>query len=152
MNKTIIHKGTEITVHDDGTIIWNNSVRNHYLNNDGYPCVAIKTEKGWRQIGVARLIALAFIPNPNNLPEVDHINYDRTDYSISNLAWISHRDNVRRSVINKPDISGANNPNYGNRKLSQFYKEHPEIAKEKQGRPGSKNGRYIDGRYMSKKV
>lgn len=152
MTKTIYYKGTNITVSDDGTIVWNDSIRNHYLNGDGYPCVTIKTDKGWRQIGVARLVALAFIPNPDSLSDVDHVNFDRTDFSISNLAWISHKENVRRSVINKPDISGEKNPNYGNRKLSQFYKEHPEIAKIKQGRPGKQNGRYINGRYMSEKV
>ena len=114
--------------------------------------VSIKTNKGWRSIGVSRLIAIAFIPNPDNLPEVDHINYDRTDYSLSNLRWTTHADNIKRSVVNLPDRHGANNSNYGNKKLSQFYKEHPDIAKIKQGRPGKQNGRYIDGRYMSEKV
>lgn len=151
MNKTILYKGVYITVYKDGTIIWNNKIRNHFLNADGYPCVSINTESGWRTIGVARLIALAFIPNPNNLPEVDHINYNRKDYSIENLQWVSHADNVRRSVVNKPNVSGENNPNYGNKKLSNFYKEHPDIAKQKQSRPGKQNGRYIDGRYMSEK-
>lgn len=36
---------------------------------------------------------------------------------------------------------GVNNPNYGNRKLSQKYKDNPELSKEKQSRPGIKNGR-----------
>lgn len=41
------------------------------------------------------------------------------------------------------DYTGENNPNYGNRKLSEIYKEDLEYAKEKQGRPGIKNGRCI---------
>jgi len=36
---------------------------------------------------------------------------------------------------------GETNPNYGNKKLSRFYKEHPEISKEKNSRKGVKNGR-----------
>lgn len=151
IEKTINYNGAEITVNSDGTIIWNNSIRNHHLNADGYPVVTIKTDKGWRQLGVARLIAIAFIPNPDNLSEVDHINFDRTDYSINNLRWISHAKNVRRSTVNKPDMHGENNPNFGNRKLSAFYKEHPEIAKQKQSRPGKKNGRYKHGYYMTGK-
>jgi hypothetical protein len=151
MERTILYKGESIAVNSNGTIIWNSKVRNHYLNADGYPCVTINTNKGWRQIGVARLIASAFIPNPNNLPEIHHKNFVRTDYSISNLEWVSHADNIRHSVCNKPDLHGGNNPNYGNRKLSEFYKAHPEIAKEKQSRPGKRNGRYIDGRSMSEK-
>lgn len=148
MQKTIVYKGATIQVSVDGTIVWNGTIRNHFNNADGYPCVSIKTEKGWRQIGVARLVALAFIPNPENLPEVDHINFDRKDFSVENLRWVSRKENVQRSVPNRPDLHGENNPNYGNRKLNEFYKAHPEIAKEKQGRPGKQNGRYIDGRYM----
>jgi len=152
MKKTIIYMEEKIIVDTNGTIIWNDKIRNHHFNHDGYPVVSIKTNKGWRSIGVSRLIAIAFIPNPDNLPEVDHINYDRTDYSLSNLQWTTHADNVKRSVVNLPDRHGVNNSNYGNKKLSQFYKEHPDIAKIKQGRPGKQNGRYIDGRYMSEKV
>ena len=152
MQKEISYMGEKILVDENGTIVWNNKIRKHNYNHDGYPVVSINTIKGWRCVGVARLIALAFIPNPQNLPEVDHINYDRTDFSIKNLRWISHAENVKRSVCNLPDRHGENNSNYGNKKLSLFYKEHPEIAKQKQGRPGKKNGRYIDGRYMSEKV
>ena len=152
MEKEIEYMGEKIIVHSDGTIIWNGKVRKHNLNNDGYPVVSIETSKGWRCLSVHRLIAIAFVPNPDNLPEIDHINFDRTDFSISNLRWITHAENVKRSIINYPDRHGENNSNYGNRKLSQFYKEHPEIAKEKQGRPGKQNGRYKHGKYMSEKV
>lgn len=152
MQKTIEYKGTSITVVDDGTIIWNGKVRNQTINKDGYPVVSIKTKDGRRSIGVHRLVATAFVPNPNNYKEVDHINFNRTDYSIENLQWITHEENVRRSKGNLPDKRGEKNPNYGNRKLSQFYKEHPEIAKQKQSRPGAQNGRYIDGRRMLGKV
>lgn len=37
--------------------------------------------------------------------------------------------------------NGQDNPNFGNRKLSEFYKAHPEVAKEKQSRKNEKNGR-----------
>ena len=148
MQKEIIYKGEKILVSENGEIIWNGKQKLPYLNADGYPVVSIKTEIGWRSIGVARLVATAFIPNPDNLPEVNHKNYDRTDFSVENLEWVTHADNVRYSKQNRPNIHGENNPNFGNRKLSAFYAEHPEIAKQKQGRPGKQNGRYIDGRYM----
>ena len=41
-----------------------------------------------------RLIAEQFIPNPDNLPQVDHINHDRSDYHIENLRWISISGNA----------------------------------------------------------
>lgn len=152
MYKSVFYMGAKIDVYENGTIVWNNTVRKHHYNHDGYPVVSIKTEKGWRSVSVARLIAIAFISNENNLPEVDHIDFNRKNFSVDNLRWISHKENVQRSVCNKPDITGSKNPNYGNRKLSQFYKEHPEISKEKQSRPGKRNGRYVHGRYVSEKV
>lgn len=148
MTKEIEWLGEKIYVSDDGTIIWNDKVRNFNYSKDGYPRVCIKTYKGWRNPAVYILIALAFVPNPNNLPEVDHIDFDRTNFKPDNLQWISHEDNVRRSVCNKPDVKGANNPNYGNHKLHEKYAANPDLAKRKQSRPGKQNGRYKDGRSM----
>lgn len=152
MKKEIVYKGTLVIVNSDGTIENNGKVRKHRIDSCGYPVVSIMTENGPRSVGVHRLIAMAFVPNPLNLPEVDHINYDRKDFSVQNLRWVTHEENVRHSVCNLPDRHGENNSNYGNRKLSQFYREHPDIAKEKQGRPGKQNGRYKHGRYMLKSV
>jgi hypothetical protein len=44
---------------------------------------------------VHRLVAQQFIPNPNNLPQIDHINHDRGDYRIENLRWSTQETNLR---------------------------------------------------------
>jgi len=44
-------------------------------------------------VRVARLVAIAFIPNPDNLPEVDHINRVRDDDRVENLRWVTHSEN-----------------------------------------------------------
>lgn len=44
---------------------------------------------------VSRCIATAFIPNPDNLSDVNHINFNKLDNSVSNLEWLSNRDNVK---------------------------------------------------------
>ena len=46
---------------------------------------------------VHRLIALTFLPNPDGLPEVDHLDHDKTNNNVVNLRWISTAANHRRS-------------------------------------------------------
>ena len=145
--KTINYKGTEVTVSKYGEVYWDGKKRNWYYNTDGYAVVSIKikplkeNDKGWRSVGVHVLVALAFVPNPYNLSEVNHKDYNRKNPYFENLEWISHADNVRYSVCNKPDLTGRNNPNYGNKKLSERYKRDKQLSIEKQSRKGLQNGR-----------
>lgn len=97
--------------------------------------------KGWRSVFVHILVALAFVPNPNNLPEVNHKDYNRTNPDSNNLEWVTRKENIQYSKCNMPDYYGKNNPNYKNNTLSKKYKENKELSKEKQGRPGVQNGR-----------
>ena len=49
---------------------------------------------------VHRLVAETFIPNPDNLPEVDHINCNKSDNWVENLEWVSSSKNKRRAILN----------------------------------------------------
>jgi hypothetical protein len=58
-----------------------------------YNGVDIRGEKYNKKQYCHRLVAQAFIPNPNNLPEVDHINNNRFDNHVTNLRWCSRSQN-----------------------------------------------------------
>lgn len=61
----------------------------------GYHTIGLRkfrTRKG-RTFFVHRLVAMAFIPNPNNLPCVDHIDTNRDNNNVENLRWCTHREN-----------------------------------------------------------
>ena len=70
-------------------------------NGNGYLLVTLFKDGKLKQYLIHRLVAEAYIPNPNNLPEVDHIDSDKTHNYLNNLQWITHKDNCRKSN-NKP--------------------------------------------------
>ena len=47
---------------------------------------------------VHRLVAMAFIPNPNGYNELNHKDEDKTNNSVENLEWCTHRENIRYSL------------------------------------------------------
>ena len=61
----------------------------------GYFRVGLYKNNIRKPFPIHRLVGFAFIPNPENLPCIDHIDRDRTNNSISNLRWISKSNNCR---------------------------------------------------------
>lgn len=59
----------------------------------GYKCVMIRKKDGFKYLSIHRLVAMAFIPNPDKLPQVNHKNEIKTDNRVENLEWCTHRYN-----------------------------------------------------------
>lgn len=60
---------------------------------------------------IHRAIAKTFIPNPNNLPEVNHKDGNKANNSVENLEWCTRNENLRHAYINKlRTAKGVNNP------------------------------------------
>lgn len=65
----------------------------------GYKKVSITNENGKRDtLSVHRLVAKAFIPNPENKPQVNHIDGNKENNVVSNLEWVTHKDNIQHAV------------------------------------------------------
>lgn len=65
------------------------------LDKDGYREYQLRDKDGKRKYRRAhRLVMMAFIPNPNNLPQINHKNGVKDDNRLENLEWISAKNNV----------------------------------------------------------
>lgn len=81
------------------TTTYNRELHPH-LTNRGYLRVNLSKDKTVKRASVHRLVAEAFIPNPNNLPTVDHIDGNKLNNCVENLQWLSQSDNCRKSIKN----------------------------------------------------
>lgn len=100
MKELILKDGTKVNCYEDGSVEWsytNPSWKGYRTiktfgpgrNSKGYKTVRINQ----RSYAVHRLIAMAFLPNLDNLPQVDHINRDKTDNRLENLRWVDNKQN-----------------------------------------------------------
>lgn len=78
----------------------------HQYKDSGYPYVVLtkglndKTNKhkNEKKFCVHRLVAEAFISNPENKPYIDHINGDRQDPKVDNLRWVTQKENMNNPI------------------------------------------------------
>ena len=79
------------------------------VNNKGYLIVCLRKDGQNKMYKIHRLVAEAYLPNPENLPQVDHIDNDKTHNYVNNLQWITNRENCRKSnnkAILQYDLDG----------------------------------------------
>jgi hypothetical protein len=67
---------------------------------NGYKKVRLSKKSRQLTKQVHRLVAKAFIPNPNNKPMVNHKDLNRSNNNVNNLEWVTHQENVNHAVEN----------------------------------------------------
>lgn len=128
-----------------------------FIDKDGYVKVSIYDRRRngrdrYRQLFLHRLVGLTFIDNPDNKPEIDHINAIRTDNRVENLRWVTRKENDNNPHclrLKSETRKGALNPQYGKKASPELLKKLSESHK---GIVRSKEWREKNARALCKKV
>ena len=64
----------------------------------GYLRLRITVDRVKYSYKVHRLVAQAFIPNPDNKPQVNHIDGNKANNSVNNLEWVSNKENAQHAI------------------------------------------------------
>lgn len=84
--------------------IRNGHIKEHIVpqnnNGRGYQFVVLNYKGKSKREYVHRLVALTFIPNPENKPQVDHIDTDRANNLVTNLRWVTQSENNKNEITN----------------------------------------------------
>jgi len=78
------------------------------ITKKGYLTVRLYNSDGYKQLRIHRLVACEFIENIYNKPQVNHIDFDKTNNKYDNLEWVDNSENVIHNVSNN-----RHNPSLG---------------------------------------
>ena len=120
-------------ISDDGQLYSTRSdqILRYNIDPDGYAYYVLCVDGQRKTVKAHRLVAEAFIPNPENKPAIDHINGNRLDNRVENLRWVTNIENshnpltlsklINNGAKNIPNLLQASiNRNYGRKGVSVY--------------------------------
>lgn len=76
----------------------------------GYIGIGLSKDKKRKSFTIHRLVAIAFIQNPDNKPQINHKNFNKSDNRVENIEWVSAQENVNHAVKNGKMTGAINQP------------------------------------------
>lgn len=96
--------GGKYQISTDGDV-WSckrNCYLRYQISKQGYARIVLYTPDGKAHYeAIHRLVALAFIPNPDNKPQVNHKDENKLNNSVDNLEWVTAKENANHGVRNE---------------------------------------------------
>lgn len=114
----VVEEFPNYSISNLGNIINNkfNKVRKQQTDKDGYKKIMLYKNNKSKLLSIHRLVAIAFIPNPNNKEQVNHKDNNPSNNNVDNLEWNTPLENTQYCIKQgrKYIVSGDKN---GNKKL-----------------------------------
>jgi len=98
-------------------------LKTKYTKHDGRPYVTLRNPKlGIRRLAkVHRLVALAYIPNPENKPCVCHKDNNPLNNHYKNLYWGTHQENMAQMIVDGRKQKGEECPRWVNKEIPELF-------------------------------
>lgn len=100
MTKQILNSHYNI---DENGVVTNSKTKNvlkTQINQKGYKCINLYIKGNYKHFKLHKLIAYYFIPNPDNLPCINHLDGNKLNNDISNLEWSTLSSNTKHAYDN----------------------------------------------------
>ena len=121
------------SVTDDGRVFSLNYHKEGYKKemkpvlNNGYYSIVLYRDGETKHVLIHRLVALTFISNPDNLPELNHKDENKTNNMVGNLEWCSKSYNINYGTRNERTAKANWKPIRQFTKDGLFIKEYPSL-------------------------
>lgn len=103
-----------------------------YIKRDGYASIVLSKRTNGKYVvkypRVNQLVAIAFIPNPNNKTIVDHIDNNKLNNNVCNLQWLSSKENIMKYYKENYDGKWKGRGKIKAKKVKQLSKDGDVIA------------------------
>ena len=110
------------------------------IGNTGYYGIELANDQGHKRLSIHRLVALAYIPNPHNLPQVNHKDENKLNNHVSNLEWCTSYYNMTYGTLIERRVAHTDysKPCYRENAIKNGKKVSRPVARY------TKDGQYID--------
>jgi hypothetical protein len=105
------YKDTPYYISEDGKIFRDGKEKNTTMSNKGYKMVSTYFYGKSNKLYIHRLVAICYVPNPNNKQQVNHIDGDKLNNHYTNLEWVTNQENRNHAIKNKLHCVGIDVPN-----------------------------------------
>lgn len=127
-----------------------------HIVNSGYEQVILSKNGKTKPYRVHQLVAMTYIPNPENKPCVNHLDENKLNNALNNLEWVTHKENINHGTcierivakLEKPVLCVELNKVFSSvhqagREMRANYRHISECARGKRKKSGGYHWRYV---------